>query len=312
MRNKLLNFFLSIIVILIVVIFSIVYYYMYNNKAEISVYNELYTKEDATIRDEVIEEKDNFEDIEVLNIASSKIQKIFPFTGAFPNINIIPFVQEDIGTVQELSNEQILRLGWSKVTKQDWAESYTGEGNPVSIKAELLDKYIKDIFGNIEYEKQDFSNNKYLVNPYEGLTAHTSSYEVKYDAETDTYVASHTPGDGIDESRIEFPSITAIQYEDEIKIDVKTVISVPEEVQGKDETTGQDIYYLNFKVYDTYNPVTKTLGNELMQYDNRNIYSEEDIVKQYKDLDLSKLNTLSFIYKLNSDTGEYNLIEIKK
>ena len=59
MRNKLLNFFLSIIVILIVVIFSIVYYYMYNNKAEISVYNELYTKEDATIRDEVIEEKDN-------------------------------------------------------------------------------------------------------------------------------------------------------------------------------------------------------------------------------------------------------------
>lgn len=312
MRNKVLNFFLSIIVILIVVIFSVVYYYMYNNKAEISVYNELLTIENNLVEKQLEIEQTSIEDIQVLNIESSQIQKIYPFTGAFPNIDIIPFLQEDGEVVEELSNEQILRLAWAKVTKEDWAASYTGEGNPVSIKAELLDKYIKDIFGDISYEKQNFSNNKYKVDASETLVSHTSSYEVEYDATTDSYIANHTPGDGIDENRVHFPSITAIQKGDEIKIDIKTVIAVPEEVVEKNKETGEDIYYFNYKVYDKYNVATKTLGNELMQYKETEISSVEDLNRIYKDLDLSKLNNISLIYKLNENTGEYNLKEIKK
>ena len=84
MRNKVLNFFLSIIVILIVVIFSVVYYYMYNNKAEISVYNELLTIENNLVEKQLEIEQTSIEDIQVLNIESSQIQKIYPFTFKIP------------------------------------------------------------------------------------------------------------------------------------------------------------------------------------------------------------------------------------
>ena len=308
MRNKILNFFLSIIVILIVIIFCIVYYYIFNNKAEISIYHELQTENN--INEEI--EETSIEDIEVLNFESSQIQKIYPFTGAFPSIDIMSIMQEDGALVQDLSNEQILRLAWAKVTKEDWAASYTGEGNPLSIKAELLDKYVKDIFGNIQYEKQDFSNREYKVDNSENFTFHTNSYEVKYDASTDTYIAQHVPGDGIGETRVALPSVTAIEYDDEIKIDIKTVIVVPEEVLEQDEITGEDKYYFNYKVYDRYDTVTKTLGKELMQYKETEISSEVEQNQIYKDLNLSDLNTISLIYKLDKDTGEYILKEIKK
>lgn len=289
-KRKFLNFLLAIVVILIVVIFSIVYYFIYDHKAETSVYNEIIHVSNDNV-EEVLEP-------EVLNFESSNIQKIYPFTGAFPHLDIVPFLQENLGSAKDLSNEQILRLGWAKVTKQDWADTYVGEGEPVSIKAEVLDKYIKNIFGNIEYHKEDFSNKGYTINPSQEEIAHT--YDVKYDEVTDSYICTHLAGDGIGENIIQFPSVTAIKIGDRIKIDAKTVIAVPEETIEKDSITGEEIYYFKYKVYDNYNPETKTLGNELMEYKEINISSEEDLKKVYKDLDLSKLNTISFIYKFNS------------
>lgn len=302
-KNKLLNFLLSIIVIIIVVVFSVIYYYICDHKAEISIYDELSAPVSNT-------QNGSLATPEILNIESTEVQTIYPFTGAFPSVDIIPFLKENLGKVENLSNEQILRLGWAKVTKDDWADTYTSEHDTVSIKAEVLDKYIKDIFGNIEYTKSDFSNMEYQVSGDE--KPHTNSYEIKYDAETDSYIRNHMPGDGIGETRVYIPNVTAVKIGNYIKIDVKTVIEVPEEVIVKDETTGENINTFKNTVYDKYDFETKTLGNKLLEFTEENISSEEDYKKIYKDIDLSKLNNISFMYELNSETGKYELNEIQK
>lgn len=299
MNQKLLNFMLSIIVILIVVIFNIAYYFVQQHIANPSIYDDV----------EQVSNVQEFQYLEpeILNVKSSQIQKIYPFTGAFPGKDIIAFMQEDSTKIENFSNEQILRLAWAKVTKEDWADTYISEDNPVSIKAEVLDKYVKDIFGNIEYEKTDFSNTEYKIDPDENLKAHSSTYEVKYDAQTDTYTCFHIEGDGVDENRVNFPSITAIKFQNKIRIDVKTVIVEPEEAMAEDNT-----YYFRYKVYDKYDHKTKTYGNQLLEYTENDFSYQEDIADIYKDLNLSKLNTISFIYELNSETNEYNLKEIQK
>lgn len=299
MDRKILNFSLSIIVILIVVIFNVLYYFVQQHVATPSVYDDI----------EQVSNTQNFQYVEpeILNTKSTQIQKIYPFTGAFPSIDIIAFMQDDVGKVENLTNEQILRLAWAKVTKEDWADTYISEDNPVSIEAEILDKYIKDIFGNIEYEKADFSNTAYKIDSDENLKAHTGSYEVKYDAKSDIYICSHVPGDGIDEARVNFPNITAIKIDNYIRIDVKTVIVEPEETISEDET-----YYFKYKVYDNYDLETKSYENQLLEYTENDFSTQEERDNLYKDLDLSKLNTISLIYQLNPETNEYNLKEIQK
>ena len=78
-----------------------------------------------------------------LSISDEKIQKIYPFTGAFPTNEFAYLSKIKNVNRESMTNEFILRTAFAKVTKEDWATSYKAEGKPVEIDAKILDEYIK-------------------------------------------------------------------------------------------------------------------------------------------------------------------------
>ena len=93
-----------------------------------------------------------------LDMTDEEIQKIYPFTGAFPTNEFAYLAKLKNINRENITNEVILRIAFAKVTKEDWAESYKNEEDAVEIDAKILDEYIENIFGNIEYKHTDFSN----------------------------------------------------------------------------------------------------------------------------------------------------------
>lgn len=313
MNKKILNFLLVIIVILIVIIFSIMYYLFTQDKAEISVYNDIgnYENVNSSAVENKLDEKQA--QAEILDVSSEEIQKIFPFTGAFPEVDIIPFWKDAETEVDYLTNEQILRLAWAKVTKDDWADTYVSEAEPVAIKAEVLDKYVKDIFGDIKYEKASFSNTGYSVSiGLEEGNPPTSSYSVEYDERIDRYICTHTAGDGILENRAVIPHIVATKIGDQIKIDVSVAVCTPKEVPLVLEDGTEAGNTFEYIVYDDYNFQTGEVGNEVLKYKAEELNSETAYKEILSTIDANKLNKISFIYKLNPETNAYVLKAIEK
>ncbi len=300
MNKKILNFALLIIVILIVIIFSTMIYYMITpNKASNSIYDDVQktSNTDTTLKDEVQSTV-----AQTISVDDDEFKKIYPFTGAFPRIDIMPFifVKEDITT---FSNEQILSLAFSKVTKDDWADSYVSEIEPVSIPASILDGYIKDIFGaNVQYQKANFSNKNYSLN--KDGNPHTSSAEVTYVPETDTYTIDLTEGDGIGENYVYMfePTVSKIHNNIEIEIPYAYVVYADNVYETPD---------FPYTVYANYNVEAKTFEDELGSATEIGDFTEdplEDLIQK----NLSKMRKLRLIYSMSEDGTELILKEIKK
>lgn len=308
MNKKILNFALLIIVILIVIIFSAMLYYMIDqNKATNSIYDDVHTAND-TISANTSEDEAQTSIVQTIDVNDEEFKKIYPFTGAFPRVDIMPFVFEK-GDITAFSNEQILSLGFSKVTKDDWASSYVSEGEPVSISATVLDKYIKDIFGtNVQYQKANFSNAKYSLN--KDGSSHTTSADVVYVPETDTYTINLTPGDGIGENHIYMfePTVSKIQNSIEIEIPYAYVVYADNVYETSD---------FPYTLYANYNSETKTFEEELGSSTEyvQNEFGGLDSVDAVQDIakkNLSKIKKLRLIYSASEDGTELVLKEIKK
>lgn len=304
MNKKVLNFLLSIIVILIVIIFACAFYIFSQNRASSSIFDDVETSV-ANVNTQSSNEIEDF---------TNKLVKLYPFTGAFPDVDVIPFIFES-KPISNFSNEQILRLGFAKVTKDDWATTYISETEPVSIPASLLDKYIKDIFGeNIQYTKTNFSNSGYTID--KDYVSSTSSYSATYVAESDTYVIDHVEGDGVDENNVCLlkPSIAKIYGNVEIEVPYVFIEVADElltrEIDGIEESTFEYIIYTNCD-YEL-----KTFSGELGRFSGFDVNENGefimlDNINEICNKHLAEIQTLQFIYENNTEQTAQILKEIK-
>lgn len=245
-----------------------------------------------------------------LDMTDEEIQKIYPFTGAFPTNEFAYLAKLKNINRENITNEVILRIAFAKVTKEDWAESYKNEEDVVEIDAKILDEYIENIFGNIEYKHTDFSNFDLSIDG-----AETSLYEAKYDEKTRTYVINNIPGSGVEDSFVNIHTIKASQYEDEIKIIINPIY-FDNLGQKKNEDGYYEFYY---KVYSSYNFETQKFENELTEQLNEiEIYNEDTMKSEYvdeiKNINIEDLETYIFTYKLNKKTNafEFESLEYEK
>lgn len=314
MNKKVLNASLTIIVILIVVIFSALFYmYTRDNGTTESVYDEVSTNINT---DDMVANSDVLDNSEDTTLEYDE-EKLLPFTGAFSGVNIISILAEK-ADIKEFSNEQVLRLGFAKVTKDDWVDSYVGEGEPVSIPAGLLDDYIKNIFGqNAKYEKANFSNKTYSID--RDVSSPTSSYDITYVPESDTYTINHTVGDGIDENYIKLLTPTTSKIRGKVEIELPYVFVVYGDERVKGELDGQEIEGFEYIVYANCDYDTKTFSEELGRFNEFDDLANEDgivdmseIVENVAQKNMSKVKKLTFVYEPNEEQTEYILKEIRK
>lgn len=308
MNKKILNVSLVIIVILIVIIFGSLFYVYSKRDVSDSVYEDV--NQNLLASTNIVANED-----EGKKEIKYELQTIMPFTGAFPYRDIVPFLFEDTN----FSNEQILMLGFSKVTKDDWADSYTAENKPLSISANILDGYIKNIFGqNVQYEKGNFSNMKYSID--KDFESHTNSYEAVYVPETDTYTINHVEGDGIDENFIEFlePSVSKIQGRLEVEIPYVFVVYADEQVSGTMED-GTPIGGFEYILYGKCDYPSKTFTEEIGRYSDIDPevlaiqeFNQEEYIKNIAKKDLSRIPKLTLVYEPNEEQTEYVLKQVNK
>lgn len=242
-----------------------------------------------------------------LEIDGDEVQKIYPFTGAYPSDELAYLTKLKNVDRKNMTNEFILRTGFAKVTKEDWAESYTKEGAPLEIDAKILEEYIEDIFGNVEYKHADFSNTDIELD-----NSNTSLYENKYNEKTDTYTINVNAGDGVGDSYVETYNLTATQYGDKIEIVVNPIyIDNLGEKKNKD---GQYNFY--YKCYSSYNFKTKKFENELTGEIEETIYDfsnngELEFIEEIKNISIEDLETYILTYKLNGKTNEFEFESLK-
>lgn len=254
----------------------------------------------------LIEEKRN-EGIS-LDIQDEKVQKIYPFTGAFPTNELAYLSKLKNVNRENMTNEFILRTAFAKVTKDDWAASYEAEGEPVEIDAKVLDGYIKDIFGNIEYTHDDFSNFDLSVDG-----AVTSLYEAEYNEKTKTYTIEINEGDGVEDSYIDVHTIKATQHGDKIKIVINPIYL--DNIGEKKNEDGE--YAFNYKVYSSYDFKTKKFENELTGELDKiyNAYTINlEFVDEIKNINVEELESYIITYRLNGKTNtfEFESLEYEK
>ena len=276
--------------------------------AGILIGGQINRKSDVTnsYNSELIEEKRK-EGIK-LNIDDEKIQKIYPFTGAFPTNEFAYLSKLKNVNRESMTNEFILRTAFAKVTKDDWAESYKGEGKPVKIDAKILDEYIADIFGNIEYKHTDFSNFDLSIDG-----AETSLYEAEYDEKTKTYTIDLKEGDGLEDSYIDIHTIKASQHGDKIEIIINPIYL--DNIGEKKNEDGNYAFY--YKTYSSYDFKNKKFEGELTGELDKiyNSYTLNlEFVDEIKNIDVENLETYILTYRLNGKTNtfEFESLEYKK
>ena len=243
-----------------------------------------------------------------LSISDEKIQKIYPFTGAFPTNEFAYLSKIKNVNRESMTNEFILRTAFAKVTKEDWATSYKAEGKPVEIDAKILDEYINDIFGNIEYTHTDFSNLDLSVDG-----AETSLYEAEYDEKTKTYTINLKAGDGVEDSYIDVHTIKATQHGDKIKIVINPIYI--DNIGEKKNEDGDYAFY--YKVYSSYDFKTGKFENQLTGELDKiyNAYTINlEFVNEIKNINAEDLETYILTYRLNGKTNtfEFESLEYEK
>ena len=237
---------------------------------------------------------------EELNFYSEEVQNILPFTGAFPTSSLAYLTKLRNIQNENINNDFVLKLAFSKVTKEDWAESYIAEGEKVSIDASILDKYVKQIFGEIDYKYNDFSNKDIKYdNSIAGI------YEAKYNEEENNFYIDVNTGD-VDESIIEFLYPKAIKYSDRIELLIHPIY-IKNYGESQDSEGNSSFSYIAYKHYNYetesfVSRLTDTM-NEIWQYNEETGKNEYN--KLIQGIQEKDLETYTLTYKYNDSTKKY-------
>ncbi len=296
--------FMSIIIFLILIAF--VFFAFFKEKEEKDkLISNSQNSESEVIEEEATEDNNSNKGIEVA-FSDEIVQKIIPLTGAFPSNDFRYIANIKEISRKNITNDFILKFAWSKVKKEDWQNSYTGETSAVSIDASVLDKYIKDIFGNIEYKNANFSNKDLVM-----AGSDTSLYDIIYDKPSNKYYIQFEAGDGVEDSFIiDNLYSKAIKYNDRIEITLHPIY-----VKNCGEMLGKDgIYHFSYVAYQHYNFETKSFIGRLTDT-LENIYEENTEIPKYVqailDIKVKDLETYKITYMLNKTTGNYEFYSLK-
>ena len=296
--------FMSIIIFLILIAF--VFFAFFKEKEEKDkLISNSQNSESEVIEEEATENNNSNKGIEIA-FSDEIVQKIIPLTGAFPSNDFRYIANIKEISRKNITNDFILKFAWSKVKKEDWQNSYTGETSAVSIDASVLDKYIKDIFGNIEYKNANFSNKDLVM-----AGSDTSLYDIIYDKPSNKYYIQFEAGDGVEDSFIiDNLYSKAIKYNDRIEITLHPIY-----VKNCGEMLGKDgIYHFSYVAYQHYNFETKSFIGRLTDT-LENIYEENTEIPKYVqailDIKVKDLETYKITYMLNKTTGNYEFYSLK-
>lgn len=296
--------FMSIIIFLILIAF--VFFAFFKEKEEKDkLISNSQNSESEVIEEEATENNNSNKGIEIA-FSDEIVQKIIPLTGAFPSNDFRYIANIKEISRKNITNDFILKLAWSKVKKEDWQNSYTGETSAVSIDASVLDKYIKDIFGNIEYKNANFSNKDLVM-----ASSDTSLYDIIYDKPSNKYYIQFEAGDGVQDSFIiDNLYSKAMKYNDRIEITLHPIY-----VKNCGEMLGKDgIYHFSYVAYQHYNFETKSFIGRLTDT-LENIYEKNTEKPKYVqailDIKVKDLETYKITYMLNKTTGNYEFYSLK-
>lgn len=242
-----------------------------------------------------------------LNIKDEKIQKIYPFTGAYYTNELAYLTKMQNVNRANMTNEFVLRTAFAKATKEDWADSYKGEGKPVEINAEILEKYINNIFGEIDYVHEDFSNKDLSIDG-----AITMLYECEYNEKKNTYTINFEAGDGMGDSYIEEFKIAAKQYGDKIEIIINPIYI--DNIGEKKNEDGDNAFFYN--VYSSYDFKTQKFENMLAEEIDTSIYrtldnGDVEFVDEIKQISENDLEKYVLTYRLNGKTNQFEFENLK-
>ena len=231
---------------------------------------------------------------------SEEIQNIFPITGAFPTANLAYISKLRNIERESINNDAILKLAFSKVSKEDWADSYISETEKLSIDASVLDRYVKQIFGEIEYKNDSFSNEDIKYdNNVSGI------YNISFNEEENKYYIDINTGD-VDQSIIEYLYPKAIKTSNKIEIIVHPIyIRNCGEVQ--DEEGNYTFSYIAYKHYNFetnsfVSRITDTM-NEIWHYNEET--GENEYNKLIQGIQEKDLETYVLTYNYNEKTDKY-------
>lgn len=243
----------------------------------------------------------------LIDFDDDDIQKIYPFNGAYPTNEIVYIAKLKNVDRANMTNEFVLRTAFAKVKKEDWAESYVGEGEPVKIDAEILEGYIKDIFGDVAFTHEDFSNKDLIFDD-----ATTMLYENKYDKKTNSYTINLEAGDGMEDSYVDLLKTIVTKYGDRIEIEIKPIYL---DNIGQNKNKDGD-YAFFYDIYSSYNFKNEKFENKLVENVESSIYKTTndgklEVIDEIKNINDEKLESYILTYKLNGKTNEFEFESLK-
>lgn len=299
-KNKMKTYQLIISFLLVIIFIAIIIYAFYKQN---DILNTI-VEQNKTQTSQENEESTGTE----LDFNSELVQTIFPLTGAFPGNDMRYIANIKNMNLQNITNDFILKLGWAKVTNEDLASSYQGEGTTSIIDSKILDKYIKDIFGeDIKYTKSNFSNTNLRLE-----NSSTSLYNITYNSEDDKYYIDFIEGDANQDSFILIMYPKAIQYEDEIEISIHPLyiknLGVSQNTNGSYEFSYVAYQHYNFETRSFTGRLTDTMSTvyeENLEGDKEAKLNDTILGVKEKDLE-----TYIFTYKLNKETNKYEFFSL--
>jgi hypothetical protein len=241
---------------------------------------------------------------------SEEIQKIAPFTGD-TNYSMLAYLYKldsdglnNILSNGKFNNDFILKMAFSKVKHDDFSNKSNFFDSERYLDLDVFDKYVKDIFGDINYEKTDFNYLDLKINtnyesPYLG-----NLFSVSF--ENNEMKVSKILSSDADVSSVEWMPPKVIKYKDRIEIAIKPYLLICSDFDQLD--------YEGDTAYVRYNYNTNELEGKISDKrypKSANREEELKVLRTLSEEDSEKLDTFIFVYNLDNDTKEYHLSEIK-
>ena len=292
------------------------------------------------------EEKEKIEK-ESLDISSVQVQLINPISGDFSNSGLLYLTKIKTMKRSDLTNEFVLKMALAKLSYQDLGidlgMDYNTEGDSdvrFAFKADVLEKEIGNIFGSLNYYKNDFNTlDLYLMNSDKSLSD-SFLYSVKYNKRKDEYsILFNNIAELIQIQKKEEINSNVIpvyqeatKYEDRIELDIYPIF-----IKKQGNLSDEDAAYICYKSYNWddkkfVGKLTDTIyvKNEdelsLTEVINRKITdvvdasdnnsdgsgSKNELDEAIKKIDKSQLSDFKFIYtKTEDDVYVFDSFEIK-
>ena len=286
------------ILITITLIFLVIYSYFKQNEIIENLKNQLLDKSETSSSEE--------QGVE-LDFNSEVVQNVFPFTGVFPQNDLRYIAKIKNMDLENITNDFVLKLAWSKVKKDDWAVSQKNNGTSFEINAQVLDNYVKSIFGNINYKKDNFNNTDLVMGSSDSYL-----YNIIYDNQEDKYYINFKENNVQNNSFIINLYPKAIKYDDRLEITIHPLyIKCLGESQEENLSDAYVAYqHYNFETKSFIGRLTDTLDNVYKQQENKNVLEEPELSDAILAIKERELETYTFVYKLNKNTNNYEFYSL--